>query len=207
MNEQRPEGFAGSQGTRQSARKLANLVPPIFWFRGMSKPDIAVLNAAEMMAAVGDLAEVLEDCVAGGASVNFMAPYSRASAAAYFRTIVDEVARGVTVLLAARTDGRIVGTVQINLAVPPNQLHRADVKKLLVHRRARGRGIGAALMQRVEVEAKARGRTVLVLDTAVGDAGERLYARAGWTRVGVIPDYALWPDGRFCDAAIFWKRV
>ena len=173
----------------------------------MSKPDIAVLNAAEAEAAVGDLAEVLEDCVAGGASVNFMAPYSRTSAAAYFRTIVDEVARGVTVLLAARTDGRIVGTVQINLAVPPNQLHRADVKKLLVHRRSRGRGIGAALMQRVEVEAKARGRTVLVLDTAVGDAGERLYARAGWTRVGVIPDYALWPDGRFCDAAIFWKRV
>ena len=173
----------------------------------MSNPDIVVLDAAAATAAVGELAEVLEDCVAGGASVSFMAPFSREAAAAYFCKIVDEVARGATVLLAAHTDGRIVGTVQINLAMPPNQLHRADVKKLLVHRRARGRGIGAALMQRVEVEAKARGRTVLVLDTAVGDAGERLYARAGWTRVGVIPDYALWPDGRFCDASIFWKRV
>jgi GNAT superfamily N-acetyltransferase len=173
----------------------------------MSNPDIVVLDAAEAAAAVGDLAEVLEDCVAGGASVSFMAPFSREAAAAYFRTIVDEVARGATILVAARSDGRIVGTVQINLAVPPNQPHRADVRKLLVHRRARGRGIGAALMRRLEAEAKARGRTLLVLDTAVGDAGERLYARAGWTRIGVIPDYALWPDGRFCDAAIFWKRV
>jgi len=173
----------------------------------MSNHDIVVLDAAAADAAVGELAAVLEDCVAGGASVNFMASFSREDAAAYFRTVIDEIARGTIVLLAARSDGRIVGTVQLSLAMPPNQLHRADVKKLLVHRRARGRGIGAALMQRLEVEAKARGRTLLVLDTAVGDAGERLYARAGWTRVGAIPDYALWPDGRFCDAAIFWKRV
>jgi GNAT superfamily N-acetyltransferase len=103
--------------------------------------------------------------------------------------------------------GRIVGTVQLGLALPPNQPHRADVKKLLVHRSARGRGIGMALMTAAEEAARARGRTLLVLDTALGDDAERLYARAGWNRVGVIPGDALFPDGSPCDTVVFWKNL
>jgi GNAT superfamily N-acetyltransferase len=110
------------------------------------------------------------------------------------------------VLVAAKRDGRIVGTVQVGLDMPPNQPHRGDIKKLLVHRAARKLGLGAALMQRAEAEAKARGRTLLVLDTA-DDAAERLYVRAGWQRVGAIPDYAMWPQGGFCDTVFFWKRI
>jgi GNAT superfamily N-acetyltransferase len=110
------------------------------------------------------------------------------------------------VLVAAKLDGRIVGTVQLGSDMPPNQPHRADIKKLLVHRSARNHGIGAALMARAEAEAKARGRTLLVLDTAGAEA-ERLYVRTGWQRVGIIPDYAMWPAGGFCDTVFFWKRI
>jgi len=168
--------------------------------------DIAVLDAATAALAVSDLADVLADCVAGGASVSFMAPFTRDDAAAYFRRIVEEVTRGDTALLVARNGDRIVGTVQLGLDMPPNQPHRADVKKMLVHRAFRRRGIGAALMQGVEDEARRRGRTLLVLDTAGAEA-ERLYVRSGWQRVGVVPDYALWPDGGFCDTTFFWKKV
>jgi len=168
--------------------------------------EIAVL---EKVAAtdIAELAEVLADCVAGGASVSFMPPFGVAQATAFFERIAAEVARGEAALLAARVSGRIVGTVQLGLALPPNQPHRADVRKLLVHRRARGRGIGAALMAAAEAAARARGRTLLVLDTALGGDAERLYLRAGWTRVGVIPNYALFPDGRPCDTVYFWKRI
>jgi GNAT superfamily N-acetyltransferase len=173
----------------------------------MTRPaDIVLLEGTEAAAAIDDLAEVLVDCVAGGASVSFMSPFTKADAAAYFRRVAAEVERGDTALVGARLDGRIVGTVQLGLDTPPNQPHRADVKTMLVHRSVRRGGIGAALMQAVEEEARRRGRTVLVLDTASGDA-ERLYARNGWQRVGVIPDYALWPDGGLCATTFFWKRV
>src|SRR6202022_906978 len=101
--------------------------------------------------------------------------------------------------------GRIVGTVQLGLDTPPNQPHRADIKKLLVHRSARGHVIGAALMAQVEEEARRRGRWLLVLDTVPGENGYRLYMKAGWTQSGTIPDYAMFPDGRLCDTAVFWK--
>jgi len=172
----------------------------------MADFEIAVLDAPAASAAIDELANVLVDCVAGGASVSFMSPFGREEAVAFFRAVIASVERGETVLVAARVDGRIVGTVQLGLDTPPNQPHRADVKKMLTHRSARRHGIGAALLARAEAEAKLRGRTILVLDTASGDA-ERLYARAGWQRVGVIPDYALWPDGGFCDTTFFWKRV
>jgi GNAT superfamily N-acetyltransferase len=125
----------------------------------------------------------------------------------FFRRVAVSVAAGDTVLLAARLDGRVVGTVQLGLDTPPNQPHRADLKKMLVHRSARGRGIGAALMARVEEEARQRGRWLLVLDTVPGENGHRLYLRAGWQQTGVVPDYALFPDGRLCDTAIMWKRL
>lgn len=170
------------------------------------QPDIAVLDPAAANAAIDQLADVLADCVEGGASVSFMLPFGHDDAVTFFRKVTGAVARGDTVLIAARREGRIIGTVQLGLDTPPNQPHRADVKKLLVHRSARRRGVGAALMTRAEEEAKARGRTLLVLDTASGDA-ERLYARSGWHRTGIIPDYAMWPGGGFCDTSIFWKRV
>jgi GNAT superfamily N-acetyltransferase len=168
--------------------------------------DIAAVDAVTATD-LAELAEVLVDCVAGGASVSFMPPFKHEDAKAFFAKVADEVARGETALLVARVNGHIVGTVQLGLALPPNQPRRADVKKLLVRRSARGRGIGAALMTAAEEAARARGRTLLVLDTALGDNAERLYTRAGWNRVGVIPGYALFPDGSPCDTVVFWKQV
>jgi GNAT superfamily N-acetyltransferase len=169
--------------------------------------EISVLNAPIADAALEQLAAVLVDCVAGGASVNFMAPFSQEQGLAFFRKVSGSVASGDTVLLAAKLDGKIIGTVQLGLDTPPNQPHRADIKKMLVHRAARGSGIGAALMARVEEEAKRHGRWLLVLDTVPGENGYRLYRRAGWTESGIIPDYAMFPDGRLCDTAFFWKRL
>jgi GNAT superfamily N-acetyltransferase len=169
--------------------------------------EISVLDAPIADRALEQLASVLVDCVEGGASVSFMSPFSHADALAFFRKVAGSVASGDTVLLAASLDGRIVGTVQLGLDTPPNQPHRADIKKLLVHRSVRGHGVGAALMAQVEEEARRRGRWLLVLDTVPGENGYRLYVRAGWTRSGIIPDYALFPDGRLCDTAVFWKRL
>jgi GNAT superfamily N-acetyltransferase len=169
--------------------------------------DISVLDAPLSDEVLDQLAAVLVDCVEGGASVSFMAPFSQADGLAFFRKVANSVAAGDTVLLAAKVDGRIVGTVQLGLDTPPNQPHRADVKKMLVHRTARGRSIGKLLMERVEDEAKCRGRWLLVLDTVPGENGYRLYKRAGWTECGLIPNYAMFPDGRLCDTALFWKRL
>ena len=172
----------------------------------MAALEIVELDAAGVEAAIVELAEVLADCVNGGASVNFMLPYETADAVLFFRKVIAAMQRGEIVLLTAKLGGRIVGTVQLGLDTPPNQPHRGEVKKLLVHRAARNRGVGAALMQRIEDIAKQHGRTLLVLDTA-SDSAERLYERGGWQRLGTIPDYAMWPQGGFCDAVIFWKRL
>jgi GNAT superfamily N-acetyltransferase len=169
--------------------------------------EIVALHAPVADAALEQLAEVLADCVEGGASVSFMSPFSHQQALAFFRDVTGSVTAGDTVLLAARLDGRIVGTVQLGLDTPPNQPHRADIRKMLVHRSVRGRGVGAALMARVEAEARRHGRWLLVLDTVPGESGHRLYLRAGWTQTGLVPDYALFPDGRLCDTAIMWKRL
>ncbi|HET7888838.1 MAG TPA: GNAT family N-acetyltransferase [Bradyrhizobium sp.] len=154
-----------------------------------------------------ELADVLADCVAGGASVNFMAGFSAGDARHFFDQVARGVAAGELVLLVARLDGKIVGTVQLGLDTPPNQMHRADIKKMLVHRSARGRGVGMALLKAIEEEARQRGRWLLVLDTVPGESGHRLYLRAGWQQCGTVPDYALFPDGRLCDTAIMWKRL
>ena len=172
----------------------------------MAALEITELDAAGVEAAIVELAEVLADCVNGGASVNFMLPYETADAVLFFRKVIAAMQRGEIVLLTAKLGGRIVGTVQLGLDTPPNQPHRGEVKKLLVHRAARNRGVGAALMQRIEDIAKQHGRTLLVLDTA-SDSAERLYERGGWQRLGTIPDYAMWPQGGFCDTIIFWKKI
>jgi GNAT superfamily N-acetyltransferase len=153
------------------------------------------------------LAAVLVDCVEGGASVSFMAPFSIDEARAFFASIEPDVAADKKVLLAAFLGGEVVGTVQVAAAWPPNQPHRADVAKLLVHRSARNRGVGQLLMERAEAESRKQGWTLLVLDTVTGDPAERLYERMDWTKVGVIPNYALYPDGRPCDTTVFWKSL
>jgi GNAT superfamily N-acetyltransferase len=151
------------------------------------------------------LSDVLIDCVEGGASVSFMLPMTRAKAETFWRGVAAGVARGERVVLAAEeTDGTIVGTAQVILAQPENQPHRGDLAKMLVHRRARRRGIGEALLVAAERSAREAGKTLLVLDTASDDA-ERLYARGGWQRCGVIPDYARWPGGGPCPTTFFYK--
>lgn len=152
------------------------------------------------------LSDVLIDCVEGGASVSFMLPMSRAKAEAFWRRMSASVACGERVVLAAEdAAGTIVGTVQVILEQPENQPHRGDVAKMLVHRRARRQGLGAALLAAAERSALGAGKTLLVLDTVTGSDGERLYARQGWQRCGQIPDYALWPDGTPCATTIFFK--
>ena len=172
-----------------------------------AKVEITALEGPVADSALDQLADVLVDCVKGGASVSFMSPFSHQEALAFFCKVAGSVASGDTVLLAARLDGRIVGTVQLGLDTPPNQPHRADIKKLLVHRSFRGYGVGAALMAQVEEEARRRGRWLLVLDTVPGENGHRLYLREGWMQTGLVPNYALFPDGRLCDTAIMWKRL
>lgn len=170
-------------------------------------PDIRTLSAEEARAAIPALSEVLADCVAGGASVGFMQPYAPEDAESYWHDVADAVAAGGSLLLVAEIGGSIVGTVQVGAAQMPNQPHRGDLKKLLVHRSARGRGLARLLMDAAEREARKRGKTLLVLDTATGSDAEAIYPRLGWERVGVIPDYALWPQGGFCDTTLFYKRL
>ncbi len=152
------------------------------------------------------LAEVLVDCVDGGASVGFMHPLPPERAQAFWHRIGAEVEAGGRVLLLAEDAEGVVGTVQLTLDQPENQPHRADLSKLLVHRRARGRGIAAELMLAAEQAARDCGRTLVVLDTA-SPVAERLYQRLGWQRCGVIPDYALLPDGGLCATTIFYRRL
>jgi GNAT superfamily N-acetyltransferase len=162
----------------------------------------ALQNLTE--AHVQALADLLIDCVEGGASVSFMLPLARERAVAFWRKAADDVARGERALLVAEDAGGILGTVQLVLDQPENQPHRAEVAKMLVHRRARRRGIGALLMQAAEEQARAHGKTLLVLDTSGAEA-ERLYARMGWQRVGVVPGFALLPEGGLCSTTFFYR--
>jgi ribosomal protein S18 acetylase RimI-like enzyme len=157
-------------------------------------------------AQIHELALVLIDCVEGGASVSFMHPLSLEKATVFWRGVAENVARQACALIIAEDDTGIVGTVQIILEQPENQPHRGDIAKLLVHRRARRRGVGEALMCGAQRVARECGKTILVLDTASGDA-ERLYDRLGWRLVGEIPDYALWPGGGFCHTRFFYRRI
>lgn len=158
-------------------------------------------------AALRGLSEVLIDCVEGGASVSFMAPLSRDKAHAFWTDSMSSAARGERLLLVAEdAAGVIVGTVQVVFAQYENQPHRADIAKMLVHRAARRRGVGEALLARAEILARQAGKTLLVLDTASGDA-ERLYAKRGWQRCGVIPGYALLPHGGLCDTTVFYRTL
>lgn len=168
---------------------------------------IRILDATAARAAIPDLCEVLSDCINGGASLGFMLPFAPQDAVAYWQGIADEVEKGGIILGVAEVDGRVVGTVQIGLASKPNQPHRGDLMKLLVHRSARGLGLSRRLMDAVEAQAARQGRTLLVLDTATGSEAEAIYPRFGWERVGSIPDYAMWPQGGLCGTTLFYKRI
>jgi GNAT superfamily N-acetyltransferase len=158
-------------------------------------------------AEIDALSTVLIDCVEGGSSVSFMHPLTRDRADGFWRQVARDVVTGARALLVAEDDQGICGTVQLVLDVPENQPHRAELVKMLVHRRMRRRGLGEALMKSAEAMALDCGRTLLVLDAVTGDAGERLYTRLAWTRVGVIPRYALMPDGAFCATTFFYKDL
>jgi GNAT superfamily N-acetyltransferase len=156
---------------------------------------------------IAGLADLLVDCVEGGASVSFMRPLSRERAIAFWTRIAQGVAREERALLIAEDAQGICGTVQLVIDQPENQPHRADVAKMLVHRRARRRGLGEALMRAVETTALEHGKTLLVLDTVTGGDAERLYARLGWQRVGAIPGYALMPTGEPCATTVFYREL
>jgi len=161
------------------------------------------VSAAE----IRGLAELLIDCVAGGASVSFMHPLSAEKAAAFWTRVAEEVAAGGRALFVAEDEQGIVGTVQLVLDLPENQPHRADLAKMLVHRRARRQGLGAALMRAAEATARECGKTLLVLDAVTDGDAARLYERLGWVRVGDIPNYALMPDGRPCGTTYFYRQL
>jgi len=165
------------------------------------------LDAAQAAAAVDALAEVLIDCVEGGASVSFMLPMTREKSTAFWRAVADGVARSERALLVAEDAHGIVGTVQLVLGLPENQPHRADVAKMLVHRRARRQGIAQRLMSALDTIARDEGRTLLVLDTVTGGDAARLYERLGWERVGVIPGYALLPRGGLCGTTVYYRNL
>lgn len=152
------------------------------------------------------LADLLIDCVDGGASVSFMQPLSMQNALAFWRGVAERVARNERALLVAEDDAGIVGTVQLVLDQPENQPHRADLSKMLVLRRARRQGLGELLMQAAEQVARECGKSLLVLDTASKEAA-RLYARLGWQQCGVVPGYALLPQGGLCDTTYFYRQL
>jgi len=152
------------------------------------------------------LADVLIDCVDGGASVSFMHPLTRERALAFWRHVAQDVAEDKSAVLVAEDALGVCGTVQLAFAPFENQPHRADLLKMLVHRRVRRQGLGAALLRAAEATARECGKTLLMLDTA-SDAAERLYQREGWVRVGVVPDFALLPKGGFCDTTFYYRNL
>jgi len=168
--------------------------------------------SVQRLRAVGEaeieaLADLLIDCVEGGASVSFMNPLTRERALAFWRRVGQAVAAGERALLVAEDERGLCGTVQLIFDLPENQPHRADLVKMLVHRRARRRGLGATLMRAAEATARECDKTLLVLDAVTGGDGARLYERLGWVRVGDIPRYALFPRGGFCGTTFYYRNL
>lgn len=165
------------------------------------------VQSLEDASVLAGLIDVLIDCVDGGASVGFLAPLTRQRAEQFWRSKQQALGDGSTVLLAAMTGKQVIGTVQLALAPQENQPHRAEVAKLLVQRHARGNGIGSALLRAIEQQAVLKQRRLLVLDTATGSDAEYLYQRHGWQHCGIIPDYALYPDGSLTATTFYSKRL
>jgi ribosomal protein S18 acetylase RimI-like enzyme len=153
------------------------------------------------------LITLLQDAVADGASLGFLAPLPDDDARSYWKRVIDDVARKTQVLLVALEDGQIIGSVQLALATKPNALHRCEVQKLCVHTAARKRGVGRALMIAVEDAARQAHRTLLVLDTRRGDPADHLYASLGYTVAGTIPRFTLDTDGQFHDTVLLYRDL
>jgi GNAT superfamily N-acetyltransferase len=170
-------------------------------------PEILHLDGPTFDAAIPDLALILADSVAGGASVGFLLPFTPEDAATWWQSIERDVVHGKVLVIVARLERRVVGTAQLRLAQLPNSRHRAEVAKVLVHRSARRRGIATALMGAIEQLALAEGRTLLVLDTIAGSEAEPLYTKLGWTRLAEIPRYAGMPDGELRPTVIFYRDL
>jgi GNAT superfamily N-acetyltransferase len=168
---------------------------------------IRALDPAADAALLPGLAAMMVEAVAGGASIGFMAGFSQAESLAWWQGRLAAAAQGEVLIVIALDDGGVAGTVSLVHAAMPNQQHRADIAKMMVAKRTRGRGIGAALLTAVEALAVAQGRTTLVLDTISGSAAARLYERAGWEKVGDIPAYALMPDGEMAPTTLYTKRL
>jgi ribosomal protein S18 acetylase RimI-like enzyme len=170
-------------------------------------PSIERVSSKEESALLPHLIHLLQDAVDSGASVGFLAPLSAEEAQDHWSTIFEEIAQGTCVLLVAREEGQIIGSVQLALAMKPNAQHRAEVQKLFVLSSQRRRGIGRALMQKVEQAARDTGRTLLVLDTRQGDSAEQLYRTLGYCEVGTIPAYARSVSGTLDSTIIFYKTL
>lgn len=166
------------------------------------------LDGAQALARVAELAAVLRDCVEGGASVGFMLPLAEGRPEAFWRQVAASVAAGERHLFVAEDEtGRICGTLSLVIDMPDNQPHRADVSKMLVHRRARRQGVAERLLRALEAKARELGKTTLVLDTVTGSDASRVYERLGWRRAGDIPNYALMPEGEACSTTYYFKPL
>lgn len=169
-------------------------------------PEIALAQASEEQAIMPELIQLLQDTVNGGASVGFLPPLPDEEARHYWHGVFQEVSQGAHLLLVAREAGQIVGSVQLALATKPNATHRAEVQKLFVLQKQRRRGTGRALMLAIEQFAREHARTLLVLDTRLGDAAEQLYRQLGYSEAGVIPAYARNAHGKL-DTTIFFYKI
>ena len=168
---------------------------------------IAELSDGDAYGQLGNLSRLIIDAVEGGASVSFMAGLTEAEAEAFWIEAIDGVPAGRAHLFAALEGSALLGAVLLHPAWQPNQPHRADVAKLLVLRAARRRGVATRLMDALETRALALDRTLLTLDTGTGSGAELFYQRRGYRFVGIIPGYALMPDGRPCDTSLYYKRL
>lgn len=168
---------------------------------------IEEFSAPTAQESLDELAEILHDCVAGGASVSFMWPFEMVQARTYWENVIGALGEGRLRLFAARSGGAFRATIQLWLDGPCNQAHRGDIRKLLVHRSARRAGLARALMTHAEDAARRSGLLLLTLDTVTDSPAEHLYRALGWCAVGVIPRYAKWPDGRFCDTTVLYKAI
>jgi len=170
-------------------------------------PPIEYLTADEAEAELAALGEVLWACVQGGAGIGFVLPFEKREAETFWQSRLPGLRAGERHLLAARVDGRIVGTVMLELASQDNGRHRAEVAKLMVHPEARRQGLSRRLLAAVESLALSLGRTLLVLDTVTGDTAEGVYPKAGYCRVGVIPGYAQAARGGLDATTVFYKQL
>ncbi|MCO7224204.1 GNAT family N-acetyltransferase [Pleionea sp. CnH1-48] len=170
---------------------------------------IAIETATDDAVTLAALKHILTECIEDGASVGFLMPVSQQKLDAFWRQVFEQAALDHCTIWVARdtTTRTILGSIQLHYQLPENQPHRAEIAKLLVCPSARCRGVGAALLKTAEIEAKKRGKLLLVLDTVTDSNAARLYTRQGWIKSGDIPDYAFWPDGRPCSTTFFYRRL